>query len=91
MDEIGWAAGRHADLLPLTALSTDPSARDYLEMIVWPEMRHAISANGHAAGMSDEDISRADELLDPYSPQWIGADPDAFVLQPTLLWSGRKE
>lgn len=76
---------------PLTALSTDPSARDYLEMIVWPEMRHAVSANGHAAGMSEEDISRSDELLDPYSPQWIGSDPDAFVLQPTLLWTGRKE
>ncbi|OLT54314.1 hypothetical protein BJF89_16930 [Corynebacterium sp. CNJ-954] len=76
---------------PLIALSTDPSARDYLETIVWPEMRHAASANGRAAGMSDDDFSRVDELLDPYSPQWIGADPDAFVLQPTVLWTGRAE
>jgi hypothetical protein len=55
----------------------------------WPEMSHAVAAHGRSAGMSETDVARAEELLDPGSPAWVGADPDAFVL-PTLLWTGRR-
>ncbi|WP_312976882.1 class I SAM-dependent methyltransferase [Corynebacterium sp.] len=74
---------------PLTGMASEPTARAFLEQIVWPEMRHAVSANGRAAGMSDDDVVRAEHLLDPAGQEWIGNDPDAFVLQPTLLWTGR--
>ncbi|MGC9544658.1 class I SAM-dependent methyltransferase [Streptomyces sp. UG1] len=67
----------------------EPAARTFLEQIVWPEMRRAVASHGRAAGMNDADIARAEELLDPASPAWVGTDPDGFVVQPTLLWTGR--
>lgn len=74
---------------PLAALTdADPAARVYMETIVWPEMRHAVASHGREAGMNDADVARAEELLNPTSPSWIGADPDTYVLQPTLLWTG---
>ena len=30
----------------------------------------------------------ADALLDPVRPDCIGADPDGYVVRPTLLWTG---
>ncbi|GAB2505368.1 class I SAM-dependent methyltransferase [Nocardiopsis aegyptia] len=74
---------------PVSASSTEPTARAYLERIVWPEMRHAAASHGRAAGMGEADLARAEELLDPDSAEWIGADPDAYVVQPTILWTGR--
>lgn len=68
---------------------TEPAARAFLEQIVWPEMSHAVAAHGGAAWMSDADITRAEELLDPADPSWVGADPNGYVVQPTLLWTGR--
>ncbi|RKS09174.1 methyltransferase family protein [Nocardiopsis sp. Huas11] len=76
-------------VLPLAVPSTEPAARAYLERIVWPEMRHAAASHGRAAGMSDTDLARAEELLDPDGAAWAGADPDGFVVQPTVLWTGR--
>jgi hypothetical protein len=76
-------------VFPVTAPATEPAARAFLEQIVWPEMRHAVASHGRAAGMTDADIARAERLLDPVAPTWIGADPDNFVVQPTLLWTGR--
>lgn len=76
-------------VFPLAASATEPAARAFLEQIVWPEMRHAVASHGRAAGMSDADVVRAEELLNPDSPAWIGADQDAFIVQPTLLWTGR--
>jgi SAM-dependent methyltransferase len=70
-------------------IAADPTARAYLEQIVWPEMRHAVTASGRAAGMTDTDVARAEELLDPASPAWVGADPAGYAVQPTLLWTGR--
>lgn len=78
-------------VFPITAASTQQQARPYLEQIVWPEMLHAIDANGRAAGMTDVDMTRARQLLTPESPDWIGADPDGFVVHPTLLWTGLAE
>ncbi|MQA11640.1 MAG: methyltransferase domain-containing protein [Pseudonocardiaceae bacterium] len=69
--------------------AAEPAARAFLEQIVWPEMRHAVNSQGRAAGMSEADIARAEGLLDPARPTWVGADPDTFVVQPTLLWTGR--
>ncbi|WP_435108363.1 methyltransferase domain-containing protein [Nocardiopsis synnemataformans] len=78
-------------VFPLVAspATADPTAWAYLEQIVWPEMRRAAASNGRAAGMTDSDLVRAEELLDPTSPAWIGADPTTYVVQPTLLWTGR--
>lgn len=76
---------------PVTAASSQQEARPYLEQIVWPEMLHAVDANGRAAGMSDDDIARARYLLSPESPGWVGADRDGFVVHPTLLWTGQTE
>lgn len=76
-------------VFPVSAGVAEPAARAYLERIVWPEMRHAVASHGRSAGMSEADVVRAGELLDPDSRAWIGADPDAFVVQPTLLWTGR--
>ncbi|NEE24046.1 hypothetical protein G3M53_01030 [Streptomyces sp. SID7982] len=59
-----------------------------LEQIVWPEVRHAVASHGRTAGMSEVDVARAEALLDSGDRDWIGADPDAFVVQPTLLWTG---
>lgn len=89
---------READLVEVTvrsfplvvsSIADNFAARAYLEQIVWPEMRHAVSANGRAAGMTDYDVARAEELLDPTSPDWVGGDPASYVVQPTLLWTGR--
>ncbi|WP_199489198.1 methyltransferase domain-containing protein [Micromonospora craniellae] len=74
---------------PIAAPVSDPAARAFLEQTVWPEMRHAVSSNGRAAGMSETDIARAGELLDPDSSAWVGNDPDGYVVQPALLWTGR--
>ncbi len=75
---------------PLAASAVPGSAaRAYLEQIVWPEMRHAVASRGRAAGMSDADVARAEDLLDPAGADWVGNDPDAFVVHPTLLWTGR--
>lgn len=77
-------------VFPIVAPTTeDPAIRDYLEQAAWPEMLHAVQTGGQAAGMSPDDIEQALSLLDPARPNWIGADPDAFVVQPTLLWTGR--
>ncbi|MGO2312943.1 methyltransferase domain-containing protein [Brachybacterium tyrofermentans] len=76
-------------VLPLSAAVSQPEARAYLETAVWPEMSHAVTANGQAVGMSDGGIARAHALLDPASPDWVGADPHGYVVQPTLLWTGR--
>lgn len=76
---------------PLAVMSSQPEARLYLSQVVWPEMVHAVDANGRAAGMTAEDIRRAHSLLDPESPDWVGADPDGYVVHPALLWTGRTE
>ncbi|MDN6304502.1 MAG: class I SAM-dependent methyltransferase [Corynebacterium sp.] len=76
-------------VMPLAAATSQPEARAYLETSVWPEMRHAVTTNGHAAGMTDGDIARAHALFDPDGPDWIGADLDGYVVHPTLLWTGR--
>ncbi|MFI1023308.1 class I SAM-dependent methyltransferase [Streptomyces olivaceus] len=76
-------------VFPLSACVHEPAARAYLEQIAWPEMRHAVASHGRAAGMSREDVARAEALLDPAGEDWIGADPDAFVVLPMLLWTGR--
>jgi 2-polyprenyl-3-methyl-5-hydroxy-6-metoxy-1,4-benzoquinol methylase len=76
-------------VFPLAAPVSEPAARAYLERIVWPEMRHAAASHGRAAGMGDADLARAEELLDPDGAAWVGGDPDGFVVQPTLLWTGR--
>lgn len=76
-------------VFPLAAMASEPPARAFLERIVWPEMRRAVASHGRAAGMTGTDIARANDLLDPDSDAWVGADPDAFVVQPTLLWTGR--
>ncbi|MEU3271210.1 class I SAM-dependent methyltransferase [Saccharomonospora sp. NPDC006951] len=75
-------------VFPLAASATQPAARAFLERITWPEMRHAAASHGRGAGMSEADVARAEELLDPRSPAWVGAGQDAFVVQPTLLWTG---
>ncbi|ASR39237.1 hypothetical protein BAY61_13115 [Prauserella marina] len=78
-------------VFPLAASTAEPAARAFLERITWPEMRHAAASHGRAAGMSEADLTRAEELLDPRDPAWIGADEDAFVVQPALLWTGIAE
>ncbi|MFV0535618.1 MAG: class I SAM-dependent methyltransferase [Cumulibacter sp.] len=75
--------------VPITAFASESGAAPYLSQIVWPEMRHAVSARGHAAGMSDVDVARAEALLDPDSDEYVGRDPSMFVMQPTLLWTAR--
>ncbi len=77
-------------VFPVAGSLADPVVREYVEQIVWPEMRHAVSAHGRAAGMSDRDIARAEALLDPDSPFYAGSDPDGFAMAPTLLWVGRR-
>lgn len=78
-------------VVPLSAATSHPATRAYLERSVWPEMRHAVAANGRAAGMTADDLGCAEELLDPKGPGWIGHDPDGYVVQPTLLWTGTRE
>lgn len=75
-------------VLPVAGPMTDPVVRGYVEQIVWPEMRHAVAARGRAAGMSDDDVARAGELLDPGSPTYAGRDPDGYAVAPMLLWTG---
>ncbi|MDA2811120.1 methyltransferase domain-containing protein [Nocardiopsis sp. RSe5-2] len=77
-------------VVPLSAATVQPAARAYLERIVWPEMRHAVAVNGRAAGMTEQDIARVGELLDPEGPHWVGRDPDGYVVQPALLWTGAR-
>lgn len=72
------------------SLPAGSTARAYMEEIVWPEMRHAANTNGESAGMTTEDLRRAEELLNPDSPGYIGADPAVFTLHPTLLWTGTR-
>lgn len=77
-------------VLPIAGPLGDPVMLDYVEQIVWPEMLHAVASRGRAAGMSVADIARAEELLDPDSPDYSGSDPDGFVVAPTLLWTGHR-
>lgn len=76
-------------VFPVAGPLTDPRIRNYVEQIVWPEMRHAVAARGRAAGMGDADIGRAEELLDPDSPSYAGTDPGGFAMAPMLLWTGQ--
>jgi len=76
-------------VFPVAGPLNDPVIRNYVEQIVWSEMRHAVSSRGRAAGMSDADVARATELLDPASPSYAGAGPDGFAMAPMLLWTGK--
>ncbi|WP_375002955.1 hypothetical protein [Aeromicrobium sp. CTD01-1L150] len=91
---LGEAGLEHVELrvLPVSTASvaTDPAALAYLQRIVWPEMRHAVQVSGRRAGMGDTDLTRVEKLLDPDEPEWVGNDPHTYVVQPTMLWTGRR-
>ena len=76
-------------VFPVAGPLADPVVRNYVEQIVWPEMRHAVRSRGRAAGMTDADVDRAVELLDPDSSAYVGLDPDGFAMAPMLLWTGK--
>lgn len=48
-------------------------------------MRHAVSSHESVRGHDGRRRHACEELLDPTSSDWIGADPDAFIVQSTLL------
>lgn len=78
---------------PLVAapVAAHPEAGTYLRTVVWPEMLHATRTNGAAAGMASDDIAALESLLDPAGSAYVGDDPDAYVMQPAMLWTARRE
>ncbi|MGC9438120.1 class I SAM-dependent methyltransferase [Streptomyces sp. WG5] len=68
----------------------DPTVRPYLERVVWPELLAAARARGEDAGMSKEDIARAEDLLTPGRPEYVVDEPGYYLVHPTLLVTGRR-
>ncbi|TDC25825.1 class I SAM-dependent methyltransferase [Streptomyces sp. 8K308] len=68
----------------------DPAARAYLEGVVWPELLAAARARGTEAGMSDDDIARAEALLTPGGRDHILDEPGYYLVHPALLVIGRR-
>jgi SAM-dependent methyltransferase len=71
-------------------LDQDPEGCAYLETAVWPELRESAAACGAAAGMSAEDLTKADRLLTPGGPHYVMDEPGFFVMHPTILATGHK-
>ncbi|HVL84865.1 MAG TPA: class I SAM-dependent methyltransferase [Pseudonocardia sp.] len=65
----------------------DPTAREHLEATVWPRLRAAV-----AADPSVDERDRADllALSTPGGPRYALDEPGWYVLQPTIVATGRR-
>ncbi|AUS77037.1 class I SAM-dependent methyltransferase [Actinoalloteichus sp. AHMU CJ021] len=68
----------------------DPTARPYLERVVWPELLEAARSRGAEAGLGDEDIRLLGTLLTPGGQGYVLDDPGYYLVHPTLLVTGRR-
>ncbi|OKK02977.1 SAM-dependent methyltransferase [Streptomyces sp. CB02400] len=68
----------------------DPTVRPYLEKVVWPQLLAGARARGKEAGMTKEDIARAEALLTPGRPEYVVDEPGYYLIHPTLLVTGRR-
>ncbi|RMI46674.1 SAM-dependent methyltransferase [Streptomyces triticirhizae] len=71
-------------------LADDPTARPYLERVVWPELLDAARERGGEAGMSEEELSRAAALMTPSDDDYILDEPGYHLLHPMLLVTARR-
>lgn len=80
------------DVLPRTGFpaDADPAIRPYLENAVWPQLLAGARARGKEAGMTEEDIARAEALLTPGHPEYVADEPGYHMIHPTLLVTGRR-
>ncbi|MDT0269037.1 class I SAM-dependent methyltransferase [Streptomyces sp. DSM 44915] len=92
---VSWtlAAGlreTRVELLPRVAfpLAADPTARPYLERVVWPELLDAARNRGREAGMSEAELARAVELMTPGSGGYALDEPGYYLTHPMLLVTG---
>ncbi|WP_077057453.1 class I SAM-dependent methyltransferase [Streptomyces sp. MP131-18] len=69
-------------------LEDDPTARPYLERVVWPELLDAAREQGREAGMSEEELARAVTLMTPGSDGYALNEPGYHLLHPMLLVTG---
>ncbi|MEZ3179586.1 methyltransferase domain-containing protein [Streptomyces pimonensis] len=89
------AAGLHdvrLHVLPRVGFpaDADPAVRPYLEKVVWPQLLAGARARGRDAGMTKEDIARAEALLTPGRPEYVVDEPGYYLIHPTLLVTGRR-
>lgn len=70
--------------------NTDPAVRPYLEDVVWPQLLAGARSRGVEAGMTKEDIARAEALLTPGDPEYVVDEPGYYLIHPTLLVTGRR-
>ncbi|WP_097231133.1 methyltransferase domain-containing protein [Streptomyces zhaozhouensis] len=71
-------------------LAEDPTARPYLERVVWPELLDAARGRGREAGMSEEELARAAALMTPGHDDYILDEPGYHLLHPMLLVTARR-
>ncbi|MDT0443012.1 SAM-dependent methyltransferase [Streptomyces johnsoniae] len=72
-------------------LEEDPTARPYLERVVWPELLDAARERGREAGMSEEELVRAAALMTPGDDGYVLNEPGYHLLHPMLLVTGKRE
>ncbi len=72
-------------------LEEDPTARPYLERVVWPELLDAAQECGREAGMSEAELERAVRLMTPGSDGYALDEPGYHLLHPMLLVTGTND
>ncbi|MFD4985473.1 class I SAM-dependent methyltransferase [Streptomyces sp. NPDC058374] len=71
-------------------VDTDPTVRPYLEDVVWPQLLAGARCQGREAGMTGEDLARAEVLLTPGNPEYVVDEPGYYLVHPALLVTGRR-
>jgi SAM-dependent methyltransferase len=71
-------------------VSTDPTARRFLELGVWPMLRENAATFGTEAGLSAEDIDKVQRLLTPGDPHYVLNEPGYYIVLPATLSTGKR-
>lgn len=79
-------------VLPRVAfpVDDDPTARPYLERVVWPELLEAARKKGREAGMDDGELELAEALLTPGSDRYLLDEPGYYLVHSMLLVTGAR-
>ncbi|MDQ3761421.1 MAG: class I SAM-dependent methyltransferase [Actinomycetota bacterium] len=71
-------------------VGTNSTARQFLELGVWPILRENAVNFGAEAGLSTEDVDKVQRLLTPGDPHYVLDEPGYFIVLPATLSTGKR-